>query len=145
MQILTQEKVPDITAEYGQVFIYVLENDLGCIKIGRTTKPKQRFAQLSGSNCGGGRVRRIGLSDMTYLYTLERILHERFAAYRVSGTEWFRDVPFEAVCKQMQWLFGSESYRVCNDVRKEYTRRHGPQICLEESWEKTTARKSAFC
>lgn len=109
----------------GQWYIYVLLNEpQNFIKIGRTRNPQQRFRALSGSNNGGNQIVKIGLSPVTYLYSLETVLHNHFHAYRVEGTEWFANVSFDDVCVYLDQLFQDKSYALCNHVRKEFMKTH---------------------
>ena len=91
---------------------------------------KQRLQSLSGSNGGGNKITRIAVSEPTYLYTLERIVHQQFSQYRVPNTEWFfdEDLRFEDVVAYIDLLFSLPSYRTCNQVRKDFVAEHGVQI-----------------
>lgn len=103
----------------GQLYIYVLENyPQGNIKIGRTTNPKQRFISLSGSNNGGNKIRKVAISPVTYLYTLERICHDHFDKNRISNTEYFQDITFEEAVAFVDKLFHDKGYETCNNTRK---------------------------
>ena len=111
----------------GQLFIYIVKNSSGRIKIGRTTDPTQRLKSLSGSNGGGFKIEKYFISEPTCLYTLETIMHDKFDKYRIPNTEWFynKDDPsgeklFEAACEELKLLFSSASYKRCNKIRKEF-------------------------
>ena len=112
----------------GQLYIYVLENSpQGNIKIGMSTNMQQRLHSLSGSNSGGNKITRCAISDATYLYTLERILHNIFREHRIDGTEWFHgdNISFATVCQKANELFASIEYQKCNEVRKTFVARYG--------------------
>lgn len=107
----------------GQLYIYVLENSpQGNIKIGRSSNIQQRLRALSGSNSGGNHITRIAVSDATWLYTLEHLLHNHFSMYRIEGTEWFfgEDMTFDSVVEYIENLFVSDEYATCNRVRCEF-------------------------
>lgn len=118
------ENITNITepvADTGQLYIYVLENyPQGNIKIGRTTNPQQRMRSLSGSNSGGNYIKRVAISPMTYLYTIEETCHTHYHRNRVKGTEYFKDITFEEVVSYIEELFNSPSYERCNRIRKEF-------------------------
>ena len=104
--------------------IYILENDIGLIKIGITTNFDQRLKSLSGSNGGGHKIINYYVSPDTYLYTLERIMHERYADNRIDGTEWFdfsdTNICYKDVVNKLIELMTSDSYKRCNRIRKEF-------------------------
>lgn len=121
MRIYTNVKdIIEPVAEAGQVYIYVLENyPQENIKIGRTTNPKQRFRALSGSNNGGNIIKRIAISPMTYLYSLEHTCHDRFDRFRIKGTEYFHHIGFEEVVNYIDMLFNSDGFARCTELRKK--------------------------
>ena len=102
--------------------IYVIENDLGYIKIGITTNFKQRLQSLSGSNSGGNKIVRYFVSEETYLYSIEKTMHTIFHKFRISGTEWFKDISYEDVVEKLKELFTSSDYKKCNELRKKYNK-----------------------
>lgn len=105
----------------GEYYLYVLKNSpQGNIKIGRTKDIMTRLKSLSGSNTGGNILVKIAVSDPTYLYTLEGLLHLEFKNYRIPGTEWFTNLDFSRVCDYINQLFSSSGYHVCNKVRKTF-------------------------
>ena len=115
---------PDLTD--GRCYIYVLENaPQGNIKIGRSKHMNQRLISLSGSNSGGNQIVKCAVSDATYLYTLERILHMHFQEYRITGTEWFVNITFDDVVNYIDTIFDSKEYQHCNQVRKQFLEKHG--------------------
>lgn len=132
----------------GQYYIYVIQNDVKTddgpiqhnLKIGITTHARYRMRQLSGSNTGGNPISRIAVSEPTYLYTIEPLAHQKFSEYRIAGTEWFHgdDLRFDDVVTYLDALFASEEYRLCNQVRAEYTAKHGPQRSVKERSENET-------
>jgi hypothetical protein len=111
--------------EDGRVYIYVMVNSAGRIKIGKTTNIQQRYQSLCGSNSAGMEIINVCCSPSTYLYTLEPIMHDKFAKYRIPNTEWFYDeentgeLTFEKVVKELHSLFSSSDYKRCNEVRKQ--------------------------
>lgn len=112
----------------GQLYIYVILNSpQGNIKVGRTTNIKQRLVSLSGSNGGGNKIARIAVSEQTYLYTLESIIHQHFKEFRIPNTEWFfeESLTFDDVVGYIDSLFASREYELCNRVRKEFVAKHG--------------------
>lgn len=120
------QEVSESVLTDGRLYLYVLQNDpQKNIKIGRTTNPKQRFLSLSGSNTGGNQIVKIAVTEPTYLYVLERIVHQYFRRYRVPGTEWFSDLSFDTVCDYLNDVFVSKEYWKCNEVRREFTEIYG--------------------
>lgn len=97
--------------------IYILENDEGFIKIGITTDFEQRKRSLSGSNGGGHKIVRQYVSAPTALYSLERIMHDHFAEYRKSGSEWFEGITFESAVEYLVQLTSSDEFVKCNSIR----------------------------
>lgn len=116
----------------GQLYIYVLENyPQKNIKIGQSTNMQQRLRALSGSNSGGNYITKIAISDATYLYTLERIVHQHFHQYRINGTEWFDGVTFQDVVVYLDSLFASSEYRLCNGVRKNFWDKYSERTMIQ--------------
>lgn len=70
------------------MYLYVLENSQGNIKIGKSSNIKERIKSLSNSNSGGNKLIRVAISPPTYITFLERTLHEHYHTYRLDG-EWF--------------------------------------------------------
>lgn len=140
MQVYDSVSAVDLPAlEDGQLYLYVLENaPQGNIKIGRTKNIMRRLRSLSGSNTGGNTLVRIAVSSPTYLYTLERLAHWAFAAYRIPGTEWFcgEDLKFSEVCAYIDGLFQRPEYTVCNEMRKQFYALHKITHTEEEELEK---------
>lgn len=110
---ITEQKLED-----NQYYIYVIENTAKNIKIGITKNISQRTMSLSGSNGGGNKPIRCAVSEPTYLKTLEKTIHSYFNKYRISGTEWFKDISFEEVIEYVDKLFTSNEYQTCNEIRK---------------------------
>lgn len=104
----------------GQIYIYVLKNSVGNVKIGQTKNIKQRLTSLSGSNGGGSKVIALYYSPGTYLKSIEGTCHNHYDFARISGTEWFdgNKVDFDEVVKYVDGLFYVDSYRICNELRK---------------------------
>lgn len=122
----------------GRVYIYVLKNfPQGNIKIGRSTNITQRLISLSGSNGGGNKIVNCFVSEPTYLYSLEKTLHNRFHQYRIDGTEWFdgSKLTFEEVCITLNDMFESDEYARCNEIRRRFYEAHGinrPSVYKED-------------
>ena len=106
----------------GSYYIYcMLNSPAHNIKIGITTNIVQRLQALSGSNGGGNKIIKLWLSDPTFVVNAEKAFHEKFAKYRIEGTEWFdgSKLTFEEVITEMENQFNTKSYKVCNKIRKE--------------------------
>lgn len=111
--------------EEPKLYIYVMLNDSGKVKIGKTKNIQQRYQSLCGSNGGGNKIIKLCCSPSTYLYSLENIMHDKFANYRIPNTEWFYDkkdpsgeILFEKVFEELRLLFSSAGYKTCNNLRK---------------------------
>jgi len=105
----------------GQIYIYVLKNSVGNIKIGKTTNMAQRIQSLSGSNSAGYDIVKWYCSPTaTYLYTIEKIAHDHFNYARLSG-EWFDGikVSFDEAVEYVKSLFTSRDYERCNELRRK--------------------------
>ncbi|MBQ8218299.1 MAG: GIY-YIG nuclease family protein [Bacilli bacterium] len=113
MSHIGEEKLDD-----NQYYIYVIENDAGHIKVGITKNISQRVISLSGSNGGGNKPIRCAVSESTYLRTIEKTVHNHYDRYRVSNTEWFKNITFEEVVEFIDNIFNSSSYTKCNELRK---------------------------
>lgn len=100
-------------------YIYILQNSANKIKIGRTTNFEQRLTSLSGSNGGGETIIDYYCSPPTYLHTLERVMHDKFAKYRIPNTEWFQGVEFSEVVDELKNIINSEEYKRCNELREK--------------------------
>jgi hypothetical protein len=118
--------------EEPKLYIYILHNQGGKVKIGKTKNIQQRYQSLSGSNSAGDFIDMVLCSPSTYLYTLETIMHEKFAKYRIPNTEWFfnKEDPtgillFENACKELKLLFSSTDYKKCNELRKSRSQKVG--------------------
>lgn len=101
-------------------YIYILKNQVGNIKIGKTTNMAQRIQSLSGSNGGGYSITEWYCSSPTYLSTIEKIAHDHFGYARMSG-EWFdgTKASFDEVVKYVEGLFCSRDYEKCNELRRK--------------------------
>jgi len=106
--------------EDGQLYIYVLLNSAGNVKVGKTTNMAQRIQSLSGSNGGGETIVNWYCSPATWLYTIEKIAHDHFAYARMSG-EWFNGikVSFDEAVEYVKSLFTSRDYERCNELRRK--------------------------
>ncbi len=116
--------------EDNRLYIYVMLNDAGKCKIGKTTNIQQRYQSLCGSNSQGNQIISCLVSPSTYLYTLENIMHDKFKKYRIPKTEWFYNEKdpigenlFKAVCEELKLLFSSADYKKCNEVRKNMSKK----------------------
>ena len=105
----------------GQVYIYILLNSVGNIKIGKTTNLEQRIQSLSGSNGAGNKINQWYCSPATYLDKIEKICHDHFYYARLSG-EWFdgTKVSFDETVKYLESLFTSKDYERCNELRRKF-------------------------
>ena len=122
-----------------KLYIYIMLNNAGKIKIGKTKNIQQRYQSLCGSNSAGDKIIKLCCSPSTYLYTLENIMHEKFSKYRIPNTEWFCDKTdefgeklFDKAVKELKVLFSSASYKKCNALRKESHKKQlnkGGDIC----------------
>ena len=106
----------------NQIYIYVMVNEIDKIKIGITKNIHQRYSTLCGSNSQGVAITSVYCSPATYLYSLEKIMHQKYAKYRITGTEWFYgdDLTYEEVVKELEGIFHSESYETANENRRRY-------------------------
>lgn len=130
--------ISELAVSDGQLYIYVIENyPQKNIKIGKSSNPKQRFQSLSGSNSGGNTLVRFAVSPITYLYSLEKTMHNHFHSFRIDGTEWFdgNKVTFEEAVDYLNMLFQQPSYERCNLIRKEFIEKHSTNMIFECSEE----------
>lgn len=123
--IYTKENIKELknkpVLDDGQVYIYVVLNSpYRNIKIGKTTDIVQRIISLSGSNGGGGKIIAVYCSPATYCHSMEGTCHNHYDWERIPGTEWFdgTKVNFEEVVNYVDSLFHTESFRICNELRK---------------------------
>lgn len=107
----------------GQIYIYVMLNSQGHIKIGKTTNIVQRIQSLSGSNGGGNSIVKVYVSSSTWLHSIESTCHSHYDWYRIKGTEWFNGekLTYLEVVKYVDSLFYSKGYDTCNELRKKVT------------------------
>ena len=133
IDIRTGKNLKDIPVlKEPQLRLYVMLNEEGKVKIGKTKNIYQRYQSLCGSNSQGVRIISVCCSPCTYLYTIENIMHEKFKKYRILGTEWFYDENdidgmklFENACEELKLIFSSASYKTCNEVRKRMIEKKG--------------------
>lgn len=106
--------------EDGQIYIYVILNSIGNIKIGKTTNILQRMQSLSGSNGGGTKIYAVYCSPPTWLQSIEGTLHNYYHFARILGTEWFdgSKIDFMETVKYVNKLFYSDEYKKCNELRR---------------------------
>lgn len=112
--------------EEPKTYIYIMLNDVGKVKIGKTKNIQQRYQSLCGSNSQGNQILQVCCSPSSYLHTIENIMHEKFKKYRIINTEWFYDSDditgkslFQKTIEELKLLFSSSEYKKCNQVRKE--------------------------
>lgn len=111
--------------EEPKLYVYIMLNDVGKVKIGKTKNIQQRYQSLCGSNGQGNKIIKICVSPSSYLYTLESIMHDKFDRFRISNTEWFYDKEditgenlFNNAVNELRLLFSSTCYKTCNKLRK---------------------------
>lgn len=111
--------------EDPQLYIYIILNEVGKVKIGKSKNIEKRYHSLCGSNGQGNEIVKIYVSECTYLYTMERIMHNKFNRYRIPKTEWFYDkdeptgkVLFDKAISELELLFSSDGYKKNNLLRK---------------------------
>ena len=111
--------------EDPKLYVYIMLNDAGKVKIGKTKNIQQRYQSLCGSNGQGNNIVKLCVSPSTYLYTLENIMHDKFGKYRIPNTEWFYDKEnidgenlFINAVNELRLLFSSTDYKKCNGLRK---------------------------
>lgn len=125
INLRTGEELKDVKKlSPPMLYIYIMNTESGKIKIGKTTNIARRYQSLSGSNSQGNPITSVYCSKATSLYTIERILHDRFNKYRLTDTEWFfdkddetRDRLFNRACNELENLFASKGYNLSNDLR----------------------------
>lgn len=139
MKIYTSKNILDLKnvpiLDNYQIYIYVMLNSQGKIKIGQTTNIVQRLQSLSGSNGGGEKIIRLYCSPPTFVKSMEKAIHNHFNKYRIQGTEWFEGLDFDEVIEHVDSLFYTKSYNTCNELRKgiaEKEREINKQKELEE-------------
>ena len=106
--------------EDGQIYIYVILNSMGNVKIGKTTNIIQRLKSLSGSNGGGSKIIKAYCSPSTWIQSIEETCHNHYHFARINGTEWFdgNKVYFSEVVEYVDGLFHTDSFRRCNELRR---------------------------
>ena len=106
--------------EDGQIYIYVILNSMGNVKIGKTTNIMQRLKSLSGSNGGGSKIIKAYCSPSTWIQSIEETSHNHYHFARINGTEWFdgNKVYFSEVVEYVDGLFHTDSFRRCNELRR---------------------------
>lgn len=104
----------------GSIYIYVMLNSAGNIKIGKTTNVAKRLQSLSGSNSGGNKIVDLWYSPATWLHNIEKIAHDHFSYARLSG-EWFDGikVSFDCAVDYLNSLFAGKDYERCNELRRK--------------------------
>ena len=107
--------------EDGQIYIYVMLNSIGNVKIGKTTNIQQRLVSLSGSNSGGSKIISLYCSPSTWMQSMETTCHNHYHFARIPDTEWFdgTKVDFKEVVEYVDGLFHMESFKTCNELRKK--------------------------
>lgn len=56
------------------------------------------------------------------MYSLERIMHDYFAAYRKPNSEWFEGITFESAVDYLVKLTSSDEFVRCNAIRDQFNR-----------------------
>lgn len=87
IDIRTGKDLKDIPVlEEPELRIYVMLNNEGRVKIGKTKDIYKRYLSLCGSNSQGIEITTCLVSPSTYLYSIEIILHNKFNRYRIPNT-----------------------------------------------------------
>ena len=114
-----------IPLEEPLIRIYIMLNESGKVKIGKTKDIYKRYQSLCGSNGQGVAIEKVCVSPQTFLFTIERIMHNKFEKYRIPNTEWFYDEEnssgeklFNDAVNELKLLFSSTEYKICNNIRK---------------------------
>lgn len=112
--------------EVPKLYVYVMHNEAGKVKIGITKNIQQRYQSLCGSNSAGDQIDKVLVSPSTYLYSIETAMHNKFHKYRIPDTEWFYDkedptgeLLFNNATEELKLIFSSSSYKKLNAMRKE--------------------------
>ena len=107
--------------EDGQIYIYVMLNSIGNVKIGKTTNIQQRLTSLSGSNGGGTKITALYCSPSTWIQSIEETCHNHYHFARIPGTEWFdgNKVVFQETVEYLDGLFHTKGYETCNELRRK--------------------------
>lgn len=124
--------------EDGSYYIYcMLNSPAHNIKIGITTNIVQRLQSLSGSNGGGNHIVKLAVSNPTFCASAEKAFHEKYARFRIEGTEWFdgSKLTFEEVISEIEHQFNTKSYEVCNKLRKELTEKRMREEAEKQKFE----------
>lgn len=83
-------ELKDMDISEGQEVVYVLLNDEGYIKIGKTSNLFNRLQSLSGSNSSGHEIVRYYSTEPMYIARLvEKVCHNKFHRYQKNNSEWF--------------------------------------------------------
>lgn len=78
--------VERLIAEEGRIHLYILQDEIGRVKIGRSSAIKTRVRQISNSS--GLKIHIV--ATFGRLGSIERELHKILARHRLRG-EWFKD------------------------------------------------------
>jgi predicted GIY-YIG superfamily endonuclease len=117
--------------EEPMMYIYIMNTESGKVKIGKTTNIQQRYQSLSGSNSQGNPITAVYCSGPTSLYTIERLMHDKFAEYRLGeNTEWFEDENdktrtklFNQACNELIKIFEAPNFDKLNELRLQYSKK----------------------
>lgn len=103
-----------------QIYIYVILNSSGNVKIGKTTNIENRIRSLSGSNAAGERIISVYVSPATWIHSIEGTCHNHYHYARIGG-EWFDGckVEFDEVVEYVDGLFRTDGYDRCNKLRRQ--------------------------
>lgn len=82
----------------GMGFVYVIENEIGLIKIGTSINPGKRIKTIEGQT-GLSITNKFLSPKCSNYYFIERVLHKRFDEARKHG-EWFK-ANFNEACKYL--------------------------------------------
>lgn len=109
-----------------KIYIYLMLNDVGKLKIGKTRNIQKRYQSLGGSNGQGNKIISVFCSEETYVASIESTMHDKLSQYRIPNTEWFYDKYdttgrnlFLLAMQEINLLFSSASYNKCNELRKK--------------------------
>lgn len=124
-EIRTGKDIKELLPLEDKYYIYAMQNEAGKVKIGKTRNILQRYRALSGSNAQGNKIIKVYCIS-TYLYVIERVMHDKYAQYRIPGTEWFYDKKdpsgdglFDDICRNFGLLLSSPEFARCERLRGE--------------------------
>jgi len=81
-------------------YVYVIENELGLVKIGQDKKPKKRIADIESFS--GLRMTHQYISPSCFNFeAIEQALQKRLSFYEKTG-EWYKGATFDSVCSILE-------------------------------------------